>query len=113
MLDVCIVRDTDEEGCVGTQYGDVFTFILFGRKVTVALGTQGNNFVLGGKVAHFSAEDAYKVRGLPIAFPLPSHARVTAMKSYPMHNLSDHSSLAGFESTIGCHGSSLWRRCCL
>ncbi|EIM91312.1 cytochrome P450 [Stereum hirsutum FP-91666 SS1] len=42
------------------KYGDVFTFILFGRKVTVALGTQGNNFVLGGKVAHFSAEDAYK-----------------------------------------------------
>ena len=44
------------------QHGDVFTFILFGRKMTVALGSAGNNFVTGGKVAHLSAEDAYTVR---------------------------------------------------
>lgn len=37
------------------KYGDVFTFILFGRKVTVALGPKGNNFVLGGKSTFFSA----------------------------------------------------------
>jgi hypothetical protein len=43
------------------QYGNVFTFILFGRRVTVALGAQGNNFILGGKHAAFSAEDAYTV----------------------------------------------------
>ncbi|KAG2365572.1 cytochrome P450 [Suillus spraguei] len=41
------------------QYGDVFTFNLLGRKVTVALGTKGNNFVLGGKSTAFSARDAY------------------------------------------------------
>ncbi|KAG2365567.1 cytochrome P450 [Suillus spraguei] len=41
------------------KYGDVFTFILFGRKVTVALGAKGNNFVLGGKSTAFSARDAY------------------------------------------------------
>jgi hypothetical protein len=43
------------------QYGDVFTFVLLGRKVTVALGSKGNNFVLGGKSTAFSAEDAYTV----------------------------------------------------
>ncbi|KAI6017749.1 hypothetical protein PISMIDRAFT_14864 [Pisolithus microcarpus 441] len=41
------------------KYGDVFTFILFGRKVTVALGPKGNDSVLGGKSTFFSAEDAY------------------------------------------------------
>jgi hypothetical protein len=46
------------------QYGDVFTFTLLGRKVTVALGAKGNNFVLGGKSTAFSAEDAYTVRAI-------------------------------------------------
>ena len=44
------------------QYGNVFTFILLGRKVTVALGPQGNNFILGGRLSHMNAEDAYCVR---------------------------------------------------
>ena len=43
------------------QYGDVFTFTLLGRNVTVALGAKGNNFVLGGKSTAFSAADAYTV----------------------------------------------------
>lgn len=43
------------------KYGDIFTFILFGRKVTVALGAKGNHFILGGKSAVFNAEDAYTV----------------------------------------------------
>jgi hypothetical protein len=46
------------------QYGNVFTFVLLGRRVTVALGVQGNNFILGGKSTVFNAEDAYKVRSL-------------------------------------------------
>jgi sterol 14alpha-demethylase len=49
------------------QYGDVFTFVLLGRKMTVALGAAGNNFILGGKVANLSAEDAYTVRTVPLA----------------------------------------------
>ncbi|KAI6155204.1 cytochrome P450 [Pisolithus tinctorius] len=48
------------------KYGDVFTFILFGRKVTVALGPKGNNFVLGGKSTFFSAEDAYTHLTTPV-----------------------------------------------
>jgi hypothetical protein len=47
------------------QHGDVFTFMLLGRKMTVALGSAGNNFILGGKVAHLSAEDAYTVCMVP------------------------------------------------
>jgi len=43
------------------QHGDIFTFILFGSRVTVALGPKGNNFILGGKSTVFNAEDAYKV----------------------------------------------------
>jgi sterol 14-demethylase len=48
------------------KYGDVFTFILFGRRVTVALGAKGNNFVLGGKSVVFSAEDAYTHLTTPV-----------------------------------------------
>lgn len=44
-----------------TQYGDVFTFVLFGRRVTVALSPKGNNFILGGKSTVLNAEDAYTV----------------------------------------------------
>lgn len=29
--------------------------------MTVALGSAGNNFILGGKLANLSAEDAYTV----------------------------------------------------
>jgi len=47
------------------QYGDVFTFILLGRRVTVALGPKGNHFILNGKGIVFNAEDAYTVCPLP------------------------------------------------
>ncbi|EIM85210.1 lanosterol 14-alpha-demethylase [Stereum hirsutum FP-91666 SS1] len=48
------------------KYGDIFTFVLFGRKVTVALGAKGNDFVLGGKHANLSAEDAYAHLTTPV-----------------------------------------------
>ncbi|KAI0267751.1 cytochrome P450 [Gloeopeniophorella convolvens] len=48
------------------KHGDVFTFILLGRKMTVALGAAGNNFILGGKVANLSAEDAYTHLTTPV-----------------------------------------------
>ncbi|KZP22784.1 cytochrome P450 [Athelia psychrophila] len=48
------------------KYGDVFTFILLGRKVTVALGAKGNNFVLGGTSKALSAEDAYTHLTTPV-----------------------------------------------
>ncbi|KDR78832.1 hypothetical protein GALMADRAFT_244429 [Galerina marginata CBS 339.88] len=48
------------------KYGDMFTFILLGRRVTVALGPKGNNFILGGKSTVFNAEDAYTHLTTPI-----------------------------------------------
>ncbi|KAG5646950.1 hypothetical protein DXG03_001673 [Asterophora parasitica] len=48
------------------KYGDVFTFVLLGRKITVALGPKGNNFILGGKSTVLNAEDAYTHLTTPI-----------------------------------------------
>jgi len=47
-----------------SQYGNVFTFVLFGRRMTVALGPKGGNLILGGKLSELSAEEAYAVRAL-------------------------------------------------
>ncbi|EED19828.1 cytochrome P450, putative [Talaromyces stipitatus ATCC 10500] len=48
------------------KYGNVFTFILVGRRVTVYLGAQGNNFVLNGKQSELSAEDVYSRLTTPV-----------------------------------------------
>ena len=45
-----------------SQHGNVFTFVLFGRRMTVALGPKGSNLILGGKLSEVSAEEAYTVR---------------------------------------------------
>ncbi|EAU90091.1 lanosterol 14-alpha-demethylase [Coprinopsis cinerea okayama7 len=59
------------------KYGDVFTFILLGRRITVALGPKGNNFILGGKSTVFNAEDAYThlitpVFGKDVVYDVPN-----------------------------------------
>ncbi|KAJ3475810.1 hypothetical protein NLI96_g11590 [Meripilus lineatus] len=48
------------------KYGNVFSFILLGRRVTVALGPDGNNFVMGGKHTQLCAEDAYTHLTTPV-----------------------------------------------
>jgi sterol 14-demethylase len=48
------------------KYGDIFTFTLLGRKMTVALGAKGNSFILGGKLSHVCAEDAYTHLTTPV-----------------------------------------------
>ncbi|KAI0635800.1 cytochrome P450 [Trametes polyzona] len=48
------------------KYGNVFTFILLGRRVTVTLGPQGNDFVLGGKHTQLAAEPVYAPLTTPI-----------------------------------------------
>ncbi|PKI85412.1 sterol 14alpha-demethylase [Malassezia vespertilionis] len=48
------------------KYGDVFTFILFGRQVTVALGTKGSNLVFNGRLNQVSAEEAYTSLTTPV-----------------------------------------------
>ncbi|KAL8698365.1 MAG: hypothetical protein Q9201_006622 [Fulgogasparrea decipioides] len=48
------------------KYGDVFTFILLGRKVTVYLGSKGNRFILNGKLKDLNAEEIYSVLTTPV-----------------------------------------------
>ncbi|KAL8711210.1 MAG: hypothetical protein Q9220_004355 [cf. Caloplaca sp. 1 TL-2023] len=48
------------------KYGDVFTFILLGRKVTVYLGSKGNQFILNGKLKDLNAEEIYSVLTTPV-----------------------------------------------
>ncbi|RKF83358.1 Eburicol 14-alpha-demethylase [Golovinomyces cichoracearum] len=48
------------------KYGDIYTFILFGKKTTVYLGRQGNNFILNGKLKDVNAEIVYNVLTGPV-----------------------------------------------
>lgn len=48
------------------KYGDVFTFVLLGRKITVCLGTKGNEFILNGKLKDVNAEEIYTPLTTPV-----------------------------------------------
>ncbi|KAI1759350.1 cytochrome P450 [Hypoxylon sp. FL1150] len=48
------------------KYGDIFTFVLLGKKTTVYLGTAGNDFILNGKHKDVCAEDIYGVLTTPV-----------------------------------------------
>lgn len=48
------------------QFGDVFTFVLLGKKMTVAVGPQGNDFILNGKFKDVSAEEIYSPLTTPV-----------------------------------------------
>lgn len=49
-----------------SQYGDVFTFILLGKKTTVCLGVKGNDFILNGKHKDLNAEEIYSPLTTPV-----------------------------------------------
>lgn len=48
------------------QFGDVFTFILLGRKTTVYVGPDGNEFILNGKAKDVNAEQIYTGLTTPV-----------------------------------------------
>ncbi|GAD96008.1 14-alpha sterol demethylase Cyp51B [Paecilomyces variotii No. 5] len=48
------------------KYGDIFTFILLGKKTTVFLGTKGNDFILNGKLKDVCAEEVYSPLTTPV-----------------------------------------------
>ncbi|KAL4804504.1 cytochrome P450 [Aspergillus unguis] len=48
------------------KYGDIFTFILLGKKTTVYLGTKGNDFILNGKLRDLNAEEVYGPLTTPV-----------------------------------------------
>lgn len=51
------------------QYGDIFTFVLLGKRTTVYLGTKGNDFILNGKLRDVCAEEVYS----PLTTPVFGH----------------------------------------
>ncbi|CAA90803.1 Lanosterol 14-alpha demethylase erg11 [Schizosaccharomyces pombe] len=60
------------------KYGDVFTFVCMGRKMTAFLGVQGNDFLFNGKLADLNAEEAYShlttpVFGKDVVYDIPNH----------------------------------------
>ncbi|CCX05384.1 cytochrome P450 [Pyronema domesticum] len=74
------------------KYGDVFTFILLGKKMTVCLGPNGNDFVLNGKLAEVSAEEAYThlttpVFGEGVVYDCPNH-RLMEQKKFMKFGLT-------------------------
>ena len=48
------------------KYGDTFTFVLLGKKVTVCLGPKGSDFVLNGKLKEVCAEEVYSPLTTPV-----------------------------------------------
>ncbi|KAJ8327730.1 Lanosterol 14-alpha-demethylase [Batrachochytrium dendrobatidis] len=48
------------------KYGDCFTFVMLGRKMTFCLGPDGNHYVFNVPVADATAEGAYKKLTVPV-----------------------------------------------
>ncbi len=48
------------------QYGNVFTFMLIGKKTTVCLGTTGTDLILNGKIKDVNAEEIYSPLTTPV-----------------------------------------------
>lgn len=48
------------------QFGDIFTFVLLGKKTTVYVGPNGNEFILNGKQKDVNAEEIYGVLTTPV-----------------------------------------------
>ncbi|KAF6227360.1 hypothetical protein HO133_008804 [Letharia lupina] len=48
------------------KYGDIFTFVLLGKKTTVCLGVKGNDFILNGKLKDVNAEEVYSPLTTPV-----------------------------------------------
>ncbi|RGP77082.1 cytochrome family 51 sterol 14-demethylase [Fusarium longipes] len=48
------------------EHGDVFTFILFGRKIVACLGVQGNDFVLNSRLQDANIQEVYGPLTIPV-----------------------------------------------
>ncbi|KAK5999291.1 hypothetical protein QM012_005616 [Aureobasidium pullulans] len=74
------------------KYGDIFTFILLGKKTSVYLGTKGNNFILNGKIKDLNAEEIYSplttpVFGQGVVYDCPN-AQFMQQKKFIKHGLT-------------------------
>ncbi|KAI0541868.1 cytochrome P450 [Xylaria digitata] len=48
------------------KHGDIFTFVLLGKHMTVCLGPEGNEFVLNGRISDVNAEEIYGPLTTPV-----------------------------------------------
>ncbi|KAL3493133.1 lanosterol 14-alpha-demethylase [Aspergillus germanicus] len=74
------------------KYGDIFTFILLGKKTTVYLGTKGNEFILNGKLRDVCAEEVYSplttpVFGRHVVYDCPN-AKLMEQKKFVKYGLT-------------------------
>ncbi|KAK2880031.1 Sterol 14-alpha demethylase [Arthroderma sp. PD_2] len=82
------------------KYGDIFTFVLLGKKTTVFLGTKGNDFILNGKLKDVCAEEVYSplttpVFGRHVVYDCPNsklmeQKKVCTIKSFHLSFDLDH-----------------------
>ncbi|KZZ93504.1 lanosterol 14-alpha-demethylase [Ascosphaera apis ARSEF 7405] len=82
------------EGC-RKKYGDIFTFVLLGKKTTVFLGTKGNDFILNGKLKDVCAEEVYSplttpVFGRGVVYDCPN-AKLMEQKKFVKFGLTSES----------------------
>lgn len=88
------------------KYGDIFTFVLLGKKTTVCLGTVGNDFVLNAKHSDVNAEEIYRgltepVFGSGVCYAV-DHAKMLEQKK-----VCTGSSDTGPAYLISCSSSNL------
>ncbi|KAE8394777.1 serine/threonine protein kinase chk2 [Aspergillus alliaceus] len=74
------------------KYGDIFTFVLLGKKTTVYLGTKGNDFILNGKLRDVCAEEVYSplttpVFGRHVVYDCPN-AKLMEQKKFVKYGLT-------------------------
>ncbi|KAI9839661.1 MAG: Sterol 14-alpha demethylase [Sarea resinae] len=74
------------------KYGDIFTFVLLGKKTTVYLGTKGNDFILNGKLREVNAEEIYgplttPVFGKGVVYDVPN-AKLMEQKKFVKYGLT-------------------------
>ncbi|KAL2866788.1 cytochrome P450 [Aspergillus lucknowensis] len=74
------------------KYGDIYTFILLGKKTTVYLGTKGNDFILNGKLRDVCAEEVYSplttpVFGRDVVYDCPN-AKLMEQKKFVKYGLT-------------------------
>ncbi|KAH0000865.1 14-alpha sterol demethylase Cyp51B, partial [Aureobasidium melanogenum] len=86
-----------------SKYGDIFTFVLLGKKTTVYLGTKGNEFILNGKLKDLNAEEIYSplttpVFGRGVVYDC-SNAMLMQQKKFIKHGLTT-ASIQSHVSTI-------------
>lgn len=84
------------------KHGDIFTFILLGKKTTVYLGTAGNEFILNGKLKDVNAEEIYTklttpVFGTDVVYDCP-HSKLMEQKKVRVAN-STTSIFTNFQSS--------------